>query len=158
MSLADFRFSALGATYLVMLFVPNLLWARLRKRDDEGEPKESALLLVLERLGQAGTTVAALAAPVTGAPGASRITCLIGSLLAIGLYELAWVRYFRSPRTTFDLYRPWGPIPLPLAILPVLGFALLALYELHVALLTCVTILGVGHIGIHWQHQKRWVA
>jgi hypothetical protein len=122
---------------------------------DPGSPKENPLLLALERVGQAGTTIAALVAPASESPGAPRLTCLGASLLVMLLYEISWLRYFRTDRTAADLYRSLGPVPLPLAVLPVLGFMLLAFYEVHVLLLGAVTVLGVGHVGIHWQHARR---
>jgi hypothetical protein len=152
----DFRFSPLGTAYLAMLFVPNLLWAgRRSRRANPGEPKENALLLTLERVGQAGTTIAALVLPANQTPGPVRLTCLAVSLLAMALYELSWLRYFGGAETTVNLYRSLGPIPMPLATLPVLGFILLALYEVHPYLLAGVLILGVGHIGVHGQHARQ---
>jgi hypothetical protein len=151
-----FAFSPLGAAYLAMLFVPNLLWARVRIRETApASPKESSPLLALERIGQAGTTMAALVAPRGDSFGAARFIFLGASLFAMILYELSWLRYFRTDRTAARLYRPLGPVPLPLAVLPVLGFLLLAIYEKHVFMLGAVVVLGVGHIGIHWQHARR---
>ena len=139
-----------------MLFVPNLAWARLRNPElDPVSQKENPLLLALERVGQAATTMTALVAPVSDSPGVARLACLWASLVAMFFYEIAWLRYFRTDRTTANLYRRLGPIPLPLAVLPVLGFALLALYQVHVILLGSVLVLGIGHVGIHWQHAKR---
>jgi len=152
----SFAFSPLGAAYLAMLFIPNALWARLRCKDaDLAAPNENQLLLALERVGQGTTTMAVLFAPASDSPGTPRLVCLGASLLAMVLYELSWLRYFRTDRSVADLYRSLGPVPLPLALLPVLGFLLLALYEVHVVLLGAVVILGVGHIGIHRQHARR---
>jgi hypothetical protein len=152
----SFSFSWLGTAYLAMLFVPNLLWARLRnERADTASPKENSLLIALERVGQAGTTIAALVAPESESPRTGRFTCLAASFLAMILYELSWLRYFRSDRTAASLYRSLGPVPLPLAVLPVLGFLLLAVFEVHLPLLGAVVVLGIGHVGIHWNHARR---
>jgi hypothetical protein len=72
----------------------------------------------------------------------------------MGLYELSWLPYFLTDQTDASLYRSLGPVPLPLAVLPVLGFWLLAIYEVHLLLLGAVVVLGVGHVGIHWQHAR----
>ncbi|MEI9938578.1 MAG: hypothetical protein WDO69_15280 [Pseudomonadota bacterium] len=151
----SFAFSPLGITYLAMLFVPNALWARLRS--PEAAPtssKENSLLLALERVGQVATTVAALVSPGSEPAGPARLTCLGASLVAMVLYELSWLRYFRTDRTARTLYRSLGPVPLPLAVLPVLGFLLLAVYEVHPLLLAAVVVLGVGHVSIHSQHAR----
>jgi len=154
-ALSDFRFSVLGIAYLVMLMAPNILWARLRNEKQTSAAVENGPLVFLERLGQVGMTVGLLFAPATPPPGPVRIALLVASLLALALYELAWSRYFRSPRTLADLYRALGPIPLALAILPVVGIALLALYEMHLVLLVCAAILGVGHISLSSQRAER---
>jgi hypothetical protein len=36
----------------------------------------------------------------------------------------------------------------------VLGVLLLAVYEVHLVLLGAVVVLGVGHVGIHWNHAR----
>ena len=150
-ALSDLRFSGLGIAYLVLLMAPNILWARLRDVKETGAAAENRLLVLLERLGQVGMTVGLSFAPASPPPGPLRVALLVASLLALVLYELAWSRYFRSPRTVADLYRALGPIPLALAILPVAGIALLALYEMHLVLLVCAAILGVGHISLSVQ-------
>ena len=40
------------------------------------------------------------------------------------------------------------------ATLPVLAFALLAVYGRNIVLGIAVLILGIGHIGIHLMHMK----
>lgn len=149
-------FSPLGAAFLGMLLFPNVLWARLRSREaDPAAPNENQLLLTLERVGQVATTIAVLFTPASDSPGTARLACLVASLLAMFLYELSWLRYFRTDRSVARLYRSLGPVPLPLALLPVLSILLLALYEVHVVLLGAVVVLGVGHLGIQRQHAKR---
>jgi hypothetical protein len=106
-----------------------------------------------ERVGRAGTTIAI--APESESPRTGRFICLAASLLAMILYELSWLRYFRSDRTSASLYRSLGPVPLPLAVLPVMGFLLLAVYEVHLPLLGAVVVLGFGQVGIHWNHARR---
>ena len=146
----SFAFSPLGAAYLAMLLCPNLLWARAHTATpDRAAPDENRLLLTLERVGQASTTIAVLFVPAGPSPGPTRLACLGASLLAMVLYEVSWLRYFRTDRTDASLYRSLGPVPLPLAILPVVGLLLLAVYELHLLLVGTVVVLGVGHVGVH---------
>lgn len=45
-------------------------------------------------------------------------------------------------------------IPVAGATLPVLAFALLAVYGRNIVLGIAVLILGIGHIGIHLMHMK----
>ncbi|MBS6418967.1 MAG: hypothetical protein KH372_09140 [Olsenella uli] len=68
------------------------------------------------------------------------------------LYELAWVRYFRGGEKLAGMYASLGPIPVPLASLPVAAFGLLGVWcQSPVAVISAV-ILGIGHVGIHLGH------
>jgi hypothetical protein len=78
----------------------------------------------------------------------------VGAAVLIALYELCWVRYFASGRTMADFYRPLPGVPVPLAILPVGALLLLGVYGRLVPLLIATTVLGIGHIGIHLQHER----
>ena len=70
------------------------------------------------------------------------------------LYEIYWIRYFRSEKTMQDFYSSILGIPVAGATLPVLAFLLLAIYGRNIALGVSVLILGIGHIGIHLMHRK----
>ena len=73
----------------------------------------------------------------------------------MALYEVWWVRYFRSPKTQQDFYSGLLGIPVAGATLPVLAFLLLGIYGRVVWMLLAAAILGIGHIGIHLQHRRR---
>ena len=59
--LGTFGFSYIGLIYLLMLFVPNIVWL---KRQPEGykelAKKENKILLVFERVGQAAVVATAV--------------------------------------------------------------------------------------------------
>ena len=59
--MGKFGFSYIGAVYLLLLFIPNLIWAR---RQPPGYPevsrKEPRILTVLERVGQVCVTCCAV--------------------------------------------------------------------------------------------------
>ena len=67
------------------------------------------------------------------------------------LYEIFWIRYFRSEKT---FYSSILGIPVAGATLPVLAFCLMAIYGKNILLGVAVIILGIGHIGIHLMHKK----
>ena len=79
---------------------------------------------------------------------------LIAAFLLMILYEIHWIRYFRSERTMLDFYRSILGIPLAGATLPVIAFFLLAIYGRNWVLGIAVLFLGIGHIGIHAIHKK----
>ena len=149
-------FSYIGFLYLLLLFLPNLLWA---KRPPDGykalAKQENKGLLVCERIGQVGVTCCALLfQDPNPAPFTPWSLWLIASALLMLLYEAAWVRYFRSGRTCEELHRRFCGVPVPLAVLPVAAFLLLGVYGKVLWLMLAALLLGVGHIGIHLQHVR----
>ena len=81
------------------------------------------------------------------------IILLIAFILMI-LYEIYWIRYFKSNRTMKDMYSSLLGIPVAGATLPIFAFLLLGIYGKNVFLIIATIILGIGHIGIHLNHRK----
>lgn len=148
-------FSYVGLLYLVMLFVPNLFWTRC-KPAGYTPGGEKRLLVWCERVGQVAVTgTALLFTDFNLRPFTWWSLWLAASFLLMLLYEVWWVRYFRSGRTLQDFYSSFCGVPVAGATLPVLAFGLLAVYGRVVWLLLSTIVLGIGHIGIHWQHKRR---
>ena len=148
----ELGFSPWGLVWLLALLVPNLLWTKYKPADYEAHAiGEDRRLLLLERLGEMLVSAFAVIAP-RGPLGWRGWLAL--SLLLMLLYEVWWVRYFRSPRRMEDFYSGLLGIPVAGATLPVLAFLLLGLYQRNWLLLPSVLLLGVGHIGIHLGHKK----
>ncbi|MDR0897752.1 MAG: hypothetical protein LBN04_07835 [Oscillospiraceae bacterium] len=148
-------FSYVGLFFLILLIAPNLLWA---KRQPQGYTAdgESPALRLFERAGQAMVCACALLfSDFNLRPWSLWSVWLVAALLLMALYEWWWVRYFRSPRRLEDFYRPMLGIPVAGATLPVLAFFLLGIYGRVIWMLLAATILGIGHIGIHWQHARQ---
>ena len=70
------------------------------------------------------------------------------------LYEIYWIRYFKSEKKMKDFYRDLFGIPVAGATLPVLAFLLLGIYGENIFMIVSVVILGIGHIVIHLNHSK----
>lgn len=152
----QFGFSYVGLIFLLMLFVPNLLWTKRKPKDyDRYVVNENKVLLALERTGEVLVTGAALLfSDFNWKPWSGRSWWLIAAFLCMALYEIFWIRYFLSERTMRDFYRSLLFIPLAGATLPVIAFLLLAVYGKNPVLGAAAVILGVGHIGIHLQHRR----
>lgn len=149
-----FGFSYLGLIFLLMLFVPNILWAG-RKPQGYTSGNENRFLLILERCGEALTTVCALIFKDLNPHDWSGWSWwLIAAAVCMAMYELWWVRYFQSERKLTDFYSSFLGIPLAGATLPVLAFFLLGIYGRVIWLSAAAVVLGVGHIGIHIQHSR----
>ena len=148
-----FGFSYVGLLFLMMLFIPNILWAKRQPTGytPEGEKK---FLLLFERTGEALTTCCALVfSDFNLRPWSAWSLWLAAALALMVLYEIWWVRYFHSPRELSDFYSSILGIPLAGATLPVAAFFLLGIYGRVGVMLIAAAILGVGHIGIHLQHR-----
>ena len=155
----QFGFSIVGVVFLAMLFIPNIRWARNQPAGyEELSGHESKILLAFERVGQVLTSVSALVFVCPQGLSLPWLLWLIAAFLLMLLYELAWVRYFKGGERLDGMYQSLGPIPVPIASLPVAAFVLLGVwYQSPVAVIAAV-ILGVGHIGIHLGHLRELTA
>ena len=153
--MGHFGFSYIGLLWLLILWIPNLIWAK-RKPLGYDPSGESKILLVFERTGQILCTVSILFFadynPQTFEPWTA---WLIASAVLMLLYLINWLRYFRSKQTVADFYRPFMGIPAPGATLPVAAFLVLGIYGKVIWLVAASAILAIGHIGIHIQHIKK---
>ena len=153
--LGHIGFSYVGLIYMLMLEIPNIIW--LRHKPEGYDPSgESKVLLAFERTGQVLCTVTILFFsdynPKAVEPW---IVWLAVSAALMILYEINWIRYFRSRQTLHDFHRSIFGIPVPGATLPVAAFLLLGVYGKVIWLIISAVIIGIGHIGIHLQHLKQ---
>lgn len=156
-------FSYVGLFFLIFLFVPNMIWTKHQPKDyDKYVKNENKVLLAFERVGQVLVTVTALIFTDFnaqlyvfnyGAIMPARMAYLYFAFILMLVYEIYWIRYFRSDKTMKDFYDDFLGIPLPGATLPVMAFALLGLYGGNLIMIVSVAILGIGHIGIHYLDQ-----
>lgn len=152
----NFGFSYTGLIFLLMLMLPNLLWT---KNQPKGYEKyvvnENKLLLVFERAGEVLVTCAALVFSDFNIKAVSGWSLwLLASFVLMILYEIYWIRYFRSEKTMGDFYRSFAGVPVAGATLPVAAFFFLGIYGRNICMIIAVVILGIGHIGIHRNHKK----
>ena len=151
-----FGFSYVGLILLLMLTIPNLIWTKNQPRDYEKyAPNENKILQILERAGEAAVTCCALIFSDFNIGDISLWSVWLGiAFLLMILYEIYWVRYFRSEKNMADFYRSLLGIPVAGATLPVAAFFLLGIYGKNIFMIISVIILGIGHIGIHLNHSK----
>lgn len=151
-----FGFSYVGLIFLIMLIVPNLFWTKNQPKDYEKYAKnENKILLFLERTGEFLTSTILLIFKDFNINGISvRLLWLIASFILMIMYELYWVRYFKSSKTMKDFYSSLLGIPVAGATLPVIAGGLLAIYGSNPILLAAIILLGIGHIGIHLNHKR----
>ena len=152
----NYGFSYVGLIFLVMLMLPNLIWTKNKPKDYERYvTNENKVLLVFERVGEVLVScVSLIVSDFNIKPWSNWTWWLVISFLLMVLYEVFWIRYFKSEKTLKDFYSSILGIPVAGATLPVLAFLLLAVYGKNIILGVSVLILGIGHIGIHLMHLR----
>ena len=151
-----FGFSYVGLIFLTLLMVPNLIWTKNQPKDYEKYAvNESKILLAFERVGEVLVSCLVLIfSDFNLKPWSPWNWWLIAAFAMMVLYEVYWIRYFKSEKTMKDFYSSILGIPVAGATIPVLAFMLLAIYGRNAILGVAVIILGIGHIGIHLMHKK----
>lgn len=147
-------FSYVGLIFMLMLLIPNLLWMKKQPQGYSAE-KENRFLALLELVGEALTTCCALIFSDFNLRQWSNWSWwFVAASALMVMYEIWWIRYFKSERRLTDFYSSFLGIPVAGATLPVLAFFLLGVYGKVVWMLMASIILGIGHIGIHLQHRR----
>lgn len=150
-----FGFSYVGLIYLLMLFVPNLIWTKHKPEGyDEYAKNENRFFLTLERVGEVLVCASVLLFSDFNIRKTYWSIWLVLSFIFMLFYEAYWLGYFKSRHEMKDFYSSFLGIPVAGATLPVCAFFLLGIYGCNIFLLTAVIILGIGHIGIHLQHRN----
>lgn len=147
-------FSYTGLLFIFMLFIPNLIWMNKQPQGYSAE-NENKLLVVLERVGEVLTTCFALIFSDFNLHGVSKWSMwLVAAFALMIMYEIWWIRYFKSERKLADFYSSFLGVPVAGATLPVVAFFLLGIYGKVIWMMIASIVLGIGHIGIHLQHRK----
>lgn len=151
-----FGFSYIGLLFLLMLMIPNIIWSKNKPKDyDKYVKNENKILLLFERTGEVLVTCLSLIFSDFNINSISMwsIVLVLAFILMI-LYEIYWIRYFKSNKTMKDFYSSLLGVPVAGATLPVMAFLLLGVYGRNIFLIISTIILGIGHIGIHLNHTK----
>lgn len=151
-----FGFSYIGLVFLLMLFIPNIIWAKHKPKDYEKYVvNENKILLIFERTGEILVCVISLIfADFNLREPNLWSVWLVLAVLAMIFYEGYWIKYFRSEQKMTDFYVSFLGIPVAGASLPVAAFFFLGIYGANFFMLFAIIVLGIGHIGIHLSHRK----
>ena len=147
--MGHFGFSYVGFIFILMLSIPNFIWMKNQPQGYSAE-NENKILLFLERAGEILTTCCALLFSDFNLQKWSKWTWwLVAAFVLMLMYEVWWIRYFKSKRSVADFYSNFLGIPVAGATLPVMAFFLLGIYGKVIWMLIACIILAIGHIGIH---------
>lgn len=160
-----FGFGYMGLIFLLMMFIPNIIFSRNLPENYMAYAKqENKFLQVIEKIGEVAVTFVAVIFTdfnpfVKKLDGfiifpLSNLYLVLAFVLMV-LYEIYWIRYFKSNHTMKDFYADILGIPLAGATLPVITFLILGIFGKNLAMIIAAIILGIGHIGIHYQHYKK---
>ena len=123
--LGHFGFSYVGLIFMIMLMVPNIIWAKNQPQGYTAE-NENKVLAVFERIGEVLATCCALVFSDFNLRAWSLWSLwLVASFVLMIMYEFWWIRYFRSERRLSDFYSSFCGVPLAGATLPVLALSAL---------------------------------
>lgn len=125
-------FSYIGLIFLLMLVIPNIIWSKAKPKNYEAYAKnENKVLLVFESVGEILVTCIALIFTDFNITewSVSSLLLIIAFILMV-LYEIYWIKYFKSDRTMQDMYSSLIGIPVAGATLPVFAFLLLVYMEI----------------------------
>jgi hypothetical protein len=141
-----------------MLYIPNIIWTKFKPLNYEKYVgNENKILVIFERFGEVMVSILVVLFSdfnINFHSISGWLIFLLLSFLVMILYEIYWIRYFKSPRTMKDFYSSILGIPVAGASLPIISFILLGIYGKNIFLLVATVILGIGHIGIHYSHKR----
>ena len=149
-------FSLIGLLITGVILLPNLLMIVLPPANIPEQVKSAgALLTVMERIGQVGCFLLPVfskgfidAAPID--------SWFILAALCVAAYLGLWIRYALQ-RDFRLLFAPLGPVPIPMAVFPVLAFAFIAIWLKSIWLGAAALALAVGHLANCWAAYKSTV-
>lgn len=150
-----FGFSYIGCIFLLLLFVPNIIFMKhLPENYADFTAREDRILHLLERTGEVGIT---MLLPVTknfNLRLTPWVAWLIAAFALMLSYELWWHRYFKGEPTYERLLSGFLGVPLAGAVLPSAALALLAVYGKSPQVALFVIPFAYAHIRIFMQHKK----
>ena len=121
-----FGFSYVGLIYLLMLFIPNIIWTKNQPADyEQYVKKENRILQLLERIGEVSVCcVVLIFRDFNIRPLSLWSLWLVASFVLMLFYEYYWICYFKSKKRMCDFYRSVCGVPVAGATLPVCAFFL----------------------------------
>lgn len=135
-------FSPVGLAVAALVLAPNLLLVFVGPRGRAPKPLVPPVIQALEGIGQ----VACLLVPTATVTTAMNPAVLAAAGVVLVVYYAGWVRFLASGRRWASLYEPWGSVPVPMAITPVLVFLLAGIGLANLWVVAASLVLGAGHI------------
>ncbi|SHO44592.1 hypothetical protein SAMN02745217_00655 [Anaerocolumna xylanovorans DSM 12503] len=112
----------------------------------------SSVPVVFTIMEQAGRILCLVVPVVFGKKIAEQKGSYLVILMALCLlvYYTCWILYFTSGREYFDLFKPMGFIPIPMAIFPLMYLILLGIWVRSPLFIAPAILFSIGHLAISW--------
>lgn len=139
-----------GILAVLLLLLPNVLFYIFPPQAVPGNLRSvPAVFTVIEQAGR----ILCLAVPIVfgkkiAEQKYSWLVILMAACLLI--YYVCWVLYFSNGREYFDLFKPMGFIPIPMAVFPLMYLILLGIWVKSPLFIVSAILFSVGHIVISW--------
>lgn len=138
-----------GILISVLILLPNILMLIFTPRSVPKLTSSPIIFTVLERIGQ----ITCFVLPILYGQRIAEqpinvITLLMGICLLV--YYIGWIRFFGGGREFSLLFKPLGPIPIPMALFPILYFLLLAFWQQSYLFGIPALIFAIGHFVTSW--------
>lgn len=140
-------FKTFGLVIMILLMIPNIIFA-IKSRGQENKCTNK-VMNIIEQIGRFGSMFLMIfnigildygCASVRG-----YIIYLIGSVILIMAYWIAWMLYFSKPRLV---------VSMALAIIPTILFLLSGFMLRQYLLVITALAFGIGHIYVTYQNAK----
>lgn len=140
---------ASGWIVAIPIILPNVLWALLPGPAEPSAAAPTTTLLRTVGFIEGSGRVAVLVLPVfldaQVQTTIDRVVACAGGL-ALALYYVGWGRYFFGGRAPVLLFAPLGPLPVPLAVAPVLYFLAFAVLARSPTMAVVTVLFGAAHV------------
>lgn len=142
--------SLMGALFALGALAPSFLLIFFPPRRRPGQlPAAEGPLTAMEYAGRAGCLLVCCFSGDIFTPHFGPLFWV--SLVLLVAYWLLWVRFFAGGRAFQLLYAAAGPLPVPMAVLPVCLFGVMALWGRSVGLALVTLVLALGHVPASWR-------
>jgi len=147
-------FSISGLLIAAIIFAPNLVIIVFPPKNIPLELKDAGILFtILERIGQIGCIILLCISKDNFSTLSINIWFVLMTICILAYYYL-WLRYIIKGQDFSLLFKPLAFIPIPMAIFPVLAFAMAAILGQSIWLILAVLSLAIGHIPNSWHTYK----
>lgn len=139
-----------GILVILLPLLPNIFFYIFPTKNVPGNLNSvPAIFTIIEQVGR----IACFVIPVVfGKKIAEQKNSYLVILMVICLliYYIRWILYFATGREFYDLFKPIGLIPIPMAIFPLMYLILLGIWVESPFFIASAMLFSIGHIVVSW--------